>query len=64
MQSVSDSFTRGAPHTDGIGAISGKGTCTKGGGQHKGETCNYTISGTYDLNTGVTKLRLAGAFTR
>ncbi len=64
VQRVSDTFTREAPHTDGIGAISGKGTCTTGSGLHKGETCRFTITGTYDLNTGVTKLRLAGTLTR
>jgi hypothetical protein len=64
VQRMSDAFTRGAPHTDGVGDITGKGTCTTGSGLHKGETCTYTITGTYDLNTGVTKLHLAGTFTR
>jgi hypothetical protein len=64
VQRTSDTFTRAAPRTDGIGEISGKGTCTTGSGLHKGEKCTYTITGTYDLNTGVTKLRFAGTFTR
>jgi hypothetical protein len=64
VQHMSDTFTRGTPHTDGIGDITGKGTCTTGSGLHKGETCTYTISGTYDLQTGVTKLRLSGTLTR
>lgn len=64
VQHMSDTFTRGAPHTDGIGDITGKGTCTTGSGLHKGETCTYTISGTYDLQTGVTKLRVRGTLTR
>jgi hypothetical protein len=64
VQHVSDTFSRGAPRTDGIGAITGKGTCTTGSGLHKGQTCTYTITGSYDLNTGVTKLRFAGTFTR
>jgi hypothetical protein len=64
VQRMSDSFTRAAPHTDGIGEVTGKGTCTTGSGLHKGETCTYTITGTYDLTTGVTKLRFAGTFTR
>jgi hypothetical protein len=64
VQRMADTFTRGAPHTDGVGDITGKGTCTTGSGLHKGETCTYTITGTYDLNTGVTKLRFAGTFTR
>jgi hypothetical protein len=64
VQRMSDTFTRGAPRTDGIGDITGKGTCTTGSGLHKGEKCTYTITGTYDLNTGVTKLRFAGTFTR
>ncbi|MGH2895880.1 MAG: hypothetical protein ACRDPM_21785 [Solirubrobacteraceae bacterium] len=64
VQRMSDTFTRVTPHTDGVGAIAGKGTCTTGSGLHTGETCTYTITGTYDLNTGVTKLRFAGTFTR
>jgi hypothetical protein len=64
VQHMSDTFTRGAPHTDGIGDITGKGTCTTGSGRHRGETCTYTISGSYDLQTGVTKLRFAGTLTR
>jgi hypothetical protein len=64
VQHMSDTFTRGAPHTDGIGDITGKGACTTGSGLHKGEKCTYTISGTYDLQTGVTKLRFTGTLTR
>jgi hypothetical protein len=64
VQRMSDTFTRSGPHTDGIGDVTGKGTCTTGSGLHKGETCTYTITGTYDLYTGVTKLRFAGTFTR
>jgi hypothetical protein len=64
VQRMSDTFTRAAPRTDGIGEVSGKGTCTTGSGLHEGEKCTYTITGTYDLNTGVTKLRFAGTFTR
>ena len=64
VQRMSDTFTRSAPHTDGIGDITGKGTCTTGSGSAQGEKCIYTITGTYDLNTGVTKLRFAGTFTR
>jgi hypothetical protein len=64
VQQLSDAFTLAAPHTDGVGAITGKGTCTTGNGTHQGETCTYTITGTYDLTTGVTMLRFAGTFTR
>ena len=64
VQRTSDTFTLGVPRTDGVGAITGKGTCTTGTGRHQGETCNYTITGTYDLSTGVTALHYAGTFTR
>jgi hypothetical protein len=64
VQRMSDTFTREAPRTDSIGEVSGKGTCTTGSGLHQAEKCTYTITGTYDLNTGVTKLRFAGTFTR
>ncbi|HEX3974725.1 MAG TPA: hypothetical protein VHW96_00600 [Solirubrobacteraceae bacterium] len=61
---MSDLCTRGTPHTDGIGDITGKGTCPTGSGLHKGEMCTYTITGTDELNTGVRTLRFAGTLTR
>ncbi len=64
IQRTADALTLAAPGTDGIGAVTGKGSCTTGTGLHKGENCTYTVTGTYDLNTGVTKLRFAGTFTR
>ncbi len=64
VQRTADSFTLGPPHTDGIGAISGTGRCTGGTGAHKGEKCTYTITGTDDLQTSVTKLTFAGSYTR
>lgn len=64
VQHTSDTFTLAAPHIDGLGAITGKGTCTTGSAMHQGETCTYTFTGTYDLNTGVTMLHLSGTFTR
>ena len=64
LQMTTDAFTLGAPGTDGIGPVTGMGRCTRGTGLHKGESCSYKISGTYDLVTTVTKLRLAGTYTR
>jgi hypothetical protein len=63
-QRTSDTLTLQPPHTDGAGAITGKGTCTTGTGMHQGETCTYAITGTYDLHTGVTMLHFAGTYTR
>jgi hypothetical protein len=63
-QMTADTFTLGPPGIDGIGAVTGDGKCTTGTGTHQGETCFYKISGTYDLETTVTTLRLAGTFTR
>jgi hypothetical protein len=64
MQRTVDTFTLGPPHTDGLGAVTGKGKCAGGTGVHRKETCTYSITGTYDLQTGVTLLRLAGTFSR
>jgi hypothetical protein len=64
MQRTVNTFTLGAPHTDGIGAVVGKGKCAGGTGVHQKETCTYSITGTYDLATGVTMLRYAGTFSR
>jgi hypothetical protein len=63
-QRTSDVLTLQPPHTDGIGVITGKGTCTTGTGMHQGEKCTYAVSGTYDLQTGVTMLHFAGTYTR
>jgi hypothetical protein len=64
LQMTADTFTLGAPAVDGVGAIAGTGHCTHGTGAHKGETCSFKISGTYNLQTTVTMLRFAGTFTR
>lgn len=64
LQMTADTFTLGPPQTDGIGAITGTGKCTHGTGMHQGEKCAYKITGTYDLQSTVTQLRLAGTFTR
>src|ERR1700753_4382609 len=57
---ASETFTLGAPHVDGLGTISGTGVCTKGSTAHRGETCHYTFSGTYDLRTQITQITLRG----
>jgi hypothetical protein len=58
-----ETFMLGTPNTDGVGTITGTGTCTSGTGTHLGETCTYAYQGTYDLITGVTQLTLSGSYT-
>jgi hypothetical protein len=58
-----ETFTLGTPNVDGVGPITGNGTCRSGTGTHHGETCTYTIAGTYDLITGVTTMTLTGTYT-
>jgi hypothetical protein len=58
-----ESFTLGVPHVDGVGTITGTGTCFKGSLVHRLETCNYKFAGTYDLLTGVTQITLKGTET-
>ena len=60
---ANETFTLGAPNVDGVGPISGTGTCSGGTFKHQGETCTYTIKGTYDLVTGVTFTKLTGTYT-
>jgi hypothetical protein len=60
---ATESFTLGVPHVDGIGTISGTGTCVKGSLVHRLETCKYTFVGTYDLVTGFTQITLKGTET-
>jgi hypothetical protein len=59
-----DTFTLSAPNTAGIGAITGKGTCTNGTNFHKFETCTYTYKGTYNIFTRVSQITLTGTDTR
>jgi hypothetical protein len=63
-QTTSDTFTYGPPSVDGIGAISGDGTCIFGSGAHLKQTCTFTIKGNYNLNTSVVNLTLSGTYTR
>lgn len=58
-----ETFALGPPNTDGRGAITGNGTCRSGTGTHFGETCTYTLKGTYDLISGITRLTLTGTYT-
>ena len=60
---ATESFTLGVPHVDGIGTITGTGTCIKGSLVHRLETCNYKFAGTYDLVTGFTQITLKGTET-
>lgn len=64
VQRTSETYTMASPHTNGVGTITGQGKCTTGSGVHKGETCTYGMTGTYDLQTGVVHLRFAGTLTR
>jgi hypothetical protein len=60
---ATESFTLGVPHVDGVGTITGTGTCTKGSLVHRLETCSYKFAGTYDLLTGITQITLKGTET-
>jgi hypothetical protein len=60
---ATESFTLGVPHVDGLGTITGTGKCTKGSDVHRLETCSYKFSGTYDMLTGITQLKLTGTET-
>jgi hypothetical protein len=60
---ATETFTLGVPHVDGVGTITGTGTCTKGTLVHRLETCNYKFAGTYDLLTGITQITLKGTET-
>ena len=60
---TNETIALGAPLTDGVGAITGTGTCQSGTFKHQGETCTYTIKGTYDLTTGRVFMTLSGTYT-
>jgi hypothetical protein len=58
-----ETYTFGTPNTDGVGPITGRGSCTSGTGRHLGETCTYTMKGSFNLITGITRLTLSGTYT-
>ena len=60
---ANETITLGAPHTNGVGPITGTGTCSGGTFKHQRETCTYTIRGSYDLVTGRTFVTLRGTYT-
>jgi hypothetical protein len=60
---ANETLTYGAPLTDGVGSVTGTGTCSGGTFKHQGETCTYTIKGSYDLITGRVYLTLSGTYT-
>jgi hypothetical protein len=64
VRRTTDSFTLSAPHTDGVGTITGSGTCAGGTGIHELEKCSYTFTGTYNTNTTVVMIKIAGTDTR
>ena len=60
---ANETITLGAPLTDGVGTIAGTGTCASGTYKHQGETCTYTIKGSYDLLTNRMYMTLSGTYT-
>jgi hypothetical protein len=64
VRRTADSFTLSPPHTDGVGTITGSGKCVGGTGIHRLEKCTYTITGTYNIQSTVVMIRIAGADTR
>ena len=58
-----ETFTLEPPNVDGVGVVTGNGTCTSGTGTHLGETCTYSFKGHYDLLTGFTQITLRGTYT-
>ena len=63
-QTATETFTLGPPRLDGVGAITGHGTCTGGTNQHQQEKCSYTLKGTYDLETHIFQIALSGSDSR
>ena len=60
---ANETVTLGVPNIDGVGPVTGTGTCQGGTFKHQGETCTYTLKGTYDLITGQMFLTLTGTYT-
>ena len=58
-----ETYTMSAPNVFGIAPITGAGTCTSGTDSHFGETCTYTLKGSFDMFTRVTDLTLTGTYT-
>ena len=58
-----ETYTMAAPNVYGIAPITGNGTCSSGTESHLGQTCTYTIKGSFDMFTRVTNLTLSGTYT-
>jgi hypothetical protein len=58
-----ETYTMAAPDVYGIAPITGQGTCSSGTESHLGQTCTYTIKGSFDMFTRVTNLTLTGTYT-
>ena len=61
--STNETLSYAPPRVNGVGSITGTGTCIGGTEAHQGETCTYKIKGNYDLITGRVYLTLSGTYT-
>jgi hypothetical protein len=57
------SFTIGVPDATGVAKLSGRGRDTSGTGKLAGSSATYTLSGTFNVKTGVYKATLTGRGT-
>ena len=57
------SFTIGVPDPTGVAKLTGKGRDTSGTGKLAGSSATYTISGTFNVKTGIYKATLKGTGT-
>ena len=58
-----ETYSLAVPNVFGVGAVTGNGTCQSGTDSHAGETCTYTITGNYQMLTGLMHLTLTGTYT-
>jgi hypothetical protein len=62
---VRTKYTISAANASGVAVLTGSGECIAGGtGVFKHQTCKFTETGTYNVNTSIFDVELKGTYTR
>jgi hypothetical protein len=62
---IKTTYTIGAANANGVALLTGTGECIAGGTRvFEDQKCNFTETGTYNVNTGIFEVKLAGTYTR
>ena len=61
---IRTTYTIGAANANGVAVLTGSGECIAGGTRvFEHQKCKFTETGTYNVNTGIFEVKLAGTYT-